>query len=60
MAKLTKDDMIQDIEGLWPPDCSDYGRDMLIQAICRAWRSLPEEVINELYNLEYWKEINNY
>ena len=53
---MTRLMQIKYIEGLWPPDQSEEGREMLMEAICRAWRSMPDEVISKLYNLQYWKE----
>lgn len=57
---MKREERIQFIENLWPPDSSGDGREMLMQAICKAWRSMPDEVIEELYDLEHCKEYRDY
>ncbi len=47
--------MIKDIEALWPPDVTEEGKGMLVEALCRVWKSLPDEVIEALHSLEMYK-----
>ena len=43
--------VVRDIECLYPPDTNDEGRELLIQALCGAWRHLPLGVLLQLRHL---------
>ena len=53
---MKRSEKIDYIKGLWLPNGSREGREMLLTAICRVWEYLPDEVIDELYNIEYYEE----
>jgi hypothetical protein len=46
---MTHNEIIREISSLYPADEHETGKELLLEAICKCWRTLPEPIL-----LEYW------
>lgn len=56
MPDPERQDLIDEIEMLYPPDHNEEGRELLMTALCSQWRSLPLEVLRELRYLNVQRD----
>ncbi len=46
-----REPICRDIEMLYPPDESEIGKELLIEALCKVWRGMPIHVLRCLQEL---------
>ena len=42
---MMRPQLIREISALYPPDFNEEGRELLMDAMCNAWRELPMPVL---------------
>lgn len=56
MSDKERDELVSEIEMLYPPDNNEDGPALMMLALCGTWRSLPIETLRELRSLNVQKD----